>query len=255
MLLDLSGMTREERVIVQASINSERDFDKVADALIIQHPRIHFRESRKRAKRKGRDGIKRGDNSNTRWLQEKGKHIGSEKSGANANNANFTSVQDYGYDDDTVELADAYQAHNDLADPGSDVGEEALDCDDDKETTRFLHMLLWMMSLFSRQLNWTQLLFLPTRGTTILTQKLAHSSFGKEKGKGKSKGKGKFTVRPSCLPLEDRRQRLRESKAKTECRACGRKGYGAHDRECAMSSSSLSSNPQTRTTRMTTTPL
>ena len=33
MLLDLSGLTREERVVVQASINNERDFDRVADAL------------------------------------------------------------------------------------------------------------------------------------------------------------------------------------------------------------------------------
>ena len=30
MLLGLSGLTREERAMVQASINNERDFDKVA---------------------------------------------------------------------------------------------------------------------------------------------------------------------------------------------------------------------------------
>ena len=30
MLLDLSGLTREERVMVQASISDERDFDRVA---------------------------------------------------------------------------------------------------------------------------------------------------------------------------------------------------------------------------------
>ena len=40
MLLDLSGLTREERVTVQPSISNERDFDRVAEALIIQHPRI-----------------------------------------------------------------------------------------------------------------------------------------------------------------------------------------------------------------------
>ena len=62
VLLDLSGLTREERVMVQASNNNERDFDRVADALIMQHPRIHLRERRKRAKGKGKDGIKRGDN-------------------------------------------------------------------------------------------------------------------------------------------------------------------------------------------------
>ena len=37
MLLDLSGLTREERVMVQASISNERDFGRVAEALIIQH--------------------------------------------------------------------------------------------------------------------------------------------------------------------------------------------------------------------------
>ena len=68
MLLDLSGLTREERVMVQCSINNECDFDKVADGLIIQHSRIHLRESRKLAKGKGKDGTKRGDNSNTRWF-------------------------------------------------------------------------------------------------------------------------------------------------------------------------------------------
>ena len=132
------------------------------------------------------------------------------------------------------------------------------------KTTRFLRMLLWMMSLFSRQLNWIQLLFLLARGTMILTLKCAHSwckqmyklsfSSEKEKGKGKGKGrsKGRYPVCPSHLSLEDRRRRFTELKAKTECRACGRKGNWPHDRECAMSPSSSSSQNQTRTPRMTT---
>ena len=59
MLLDLSGLTREERVIVQASINNELDFDRVTDALIIQHPRINLEDSQKRAKGKGKRRIQR----------------------------------------------------------------------------------------------------------------------------------------------------------------------------------------------------
>ena len=59
MLLDLSGLTREERVMVQASISNKRDFDRVADALIIQHPRIHLRESQRRPTGKGKDRFKR----------------------------------------------------------------------------------------------------------------------------------------------------------------------------------------------------
>ena len=50
MPLELSGLTREERVMVQASISNERDFDRVAEVLIIQHPRIHLRENQRRAK-------------------------------------------------------------------------------------------------------------------------------------------------------------------------------------------------------------
>ena len=57
MLLGVSGLTREERFMVQASVNNERDFDKVAEALIIQRQRIHLRKRRKRAKGKGKYGI------------------------------------------------------------------------------------------------------------------------------------------------------------------------------------------------------
>ena len=120
MLLDLSGLTREERVMVQASISNERDFDRVAETLIIQHPRIHLRESQRRAKGQGKDGFKRVDNSNTRWFRGKGKgkHTGGGKSGASAHHANLTSVEDYDcYDEDMDESANAYQAHNDPVDP------------------------------------------------------------------------------------------------------------------------------------------
>ena len=131
MLLGLSGLTREERVMVQASISNEREFDKVAESVIIQHPRIHVRQSQRRAKDKGKDGVKRVDNSNTRWFRGKGKgkHTGSGKSGASTHHANLTSVEDYDYYDEDMSES-AYQAHNDPVDPGSDDGEEALDYDD-----------------------------------------------------------------------------------------------------------------------------
>ena len=75
-----------------------------------------------------------------------------------------------------------------------------------RKTTRFLDMLLWMMLLFSRQLNWMRLLFLPTRGTMILTLKRVRSWYKlmykltslskrrKAKGKGKSKGKARANI-------------------------------------------------------------
>ena len=59
--------------------------------------------------------------------------------------------------------------------------------------------------------------------------------FGKEKGK--SKDKSKILLRPTCSPLENRRQRLKELRAKTECDVHGRKGHWAYDRDRAMSPS------------------
>ena len=171
MLLDLSGLTREERVVVQASIGNERDFDRVADALIIQHPRIHLQKSQRRIKGKGKDWFKRVDNSYTRWFRGKGegKHTGSGKSVASAYHANFASVEDYDYDEDMNEPANAYQAHNDPVDPGSGEEEEALDCDDDEENDTFSSYVA--LDDVTVHLNWTQLLILPTCGTMILTLK------------------------------------------------------------------------------------
>ena len=137
MLLDLSGLIREERV---------RPSDRVAEALIIQHPRVHLRESQRRTNGKGKDGFKRVDNANTRWFRGKGKgqHTSSGKSGASACYANFTSVEDYEYnDEDMNESANAYQAHNDPVDPGSDDGEEAPDYDDNEENDT----LSWYIAL------------------------------------------------------------------------------------------------------------
>ena len=38
MLLDLAGLDRGEKTMIQASIGNAREFDKIADALIVQHP-------------------------------------------------------------------------------------------------------------------------------------------------------------------------------------------------------------------------
>ena len=55
------------------------------------------------------------------------------------------------------------------------------------------------------------------------------------KSKGKSKGsKGRYPIRPSNLPVEDRRKKLQELKQKSECKACGRKGHWRDDKQCTM---------------------
>ena len=56
------------------------------------------------------------------------------------------------------------------------------------------------------------------------------------KGRGKGKGvRGRYPVRPSNPSTEDRRKKLQELKAKTECKDCGKKGHWRGDKQCTMS--------------------
>ena len=194
----------------------------------------------------------------------KGKHIGSGKSVASAYHANFASVEDFDYDEDINEPANSCQAHSDPVDPGSDDGDEALDFDDDEENDTFSSFValdnvtvfeaagLDAIALLAD--TWNDDLDPEVSAQLVQASVQAYFSFGKEKGKGESKGKGKgrYLVRLSHLSLEDRRRRMKELKAKTDCRACGWKGHWANDREFAKPLSSSSTNNQTSTARMAT---
>ena len=157
------------------------------------------------------------------------------------------------------EFANAYQAHNDPVDPGSDDGDEALDGDDDDENDTFSsYVALDDVTVFEVAELDAIALLAHTWDSDLDPEVSAQlvQPFEKEKGtgngKGKGESKGKYHVRPAHLSLDDRGRRLKEREATTECRACGRKGHCANDRECALSSSSSSTQNQTRTARMVT---
>ena len=84
--------------------------------------------------RKDKDGFKREDNSNVRWSRgkDKGKHVGSGNSRANAYFANSTSLEDCG-----CSSADAYQAHDVQAGFGNGDEEEAPNFGGEEKTTHF----------------------------------------------------------------------------------------------------------------------
>ena len=83
MLLDLAGLDRNERTMIQASIGNARDFDKIADALVVQHPRIHLKGISKPTRPKGgkpsgkgnsgsHKGKGKGKGGNSRWRNPSG---------------------------------------------------------------------------------------------------------------------------------------------------------------------------------------
>ena len=108
--------------------------------------------------------------------------------------------------------------------PGS--GEEALDCEEGKKYDTFSSCITLDDASTFEAAEVDAFFFLLTHGTMILTQKLARSWC-------------KQMFRSSCLPLSDRRQQLSELRERTEFYACGRKGHGAHDYECAVCSRSV----------------
>ena len=106
--------------------------------------------------------------------------------------------------------ADAYQAHNDPIDPGSNDAREALD-DDAKENNTFSPYGalddvtvveaagLDAITLFAD--TWDNDLDPEVSAQLVQASAQVYLSFGKEKGKvkGKDKGKGRYPVRPSTF--------------------------------------------------------
>ena len=79
-------------------------------------------------------------------------------------------------------------------------------------------------------------------GHAVQLQLAAHAAFGKAKGKGKGKskkgkGKGKGKAVRSHLTLEQRREKLKSIKAKSKCMRCGAPGHWAGDPECTFPTS------------------
>ena len=86
LLLDLAGLDKNERVMIQASIGNVRDFEKIAEALILQHPRPSNKPPTAPKKGKGL-GYKGGKG------KYKGRRFGKGK-GSFAHHANF-ATDDY----------------------------------------------------------------------------------------------------------------------------------------------------------------
>ena len=55
LLLDLSGLAQAERLLIMSSIANARDFDKIAEALALQHSRQHEKEVRNTNRGRGKN--------------------------------------------------------------------------------------------------------------------------------------------------------------------------------------------------------
>ena len=261
MLLDLAGLEKSERTMIQASIGNARDFDKIAEALVVQHPRIHTKTTGGKGKSSpkfGKGGAPRpkgkgkGKGKKSHQWNPSGFafHASEEAYMAMDDACGYTADQTYAHahdDDDYPEdYAEAYNAYDeeeyedsypsyDTSGDWNDEGMEAYVAEQweskwsvpDPVEACELETVAYIVQTIGGHCTQD-----PELCSGIIQDNSALMAKG---GKGKAKGKsGKYPIRPSNLALEDRRKMLADLKAKTPCKDCGRKGHWRGDKECTM---------------------
>ena len=242
MLLDLAGIEKNERTMIQASIGNVREFDKVADALVLQHPRIHVREQR-RAKPFGSVG-KGASSSSGHRFQSKKFHGGKSRSKGKRYSKGHAEKTGYLAADQEEDPDEEQYWEEPYNDPAAEDSEEAdafiagEDYEEDEGKDEVVED-----PVEASELNCVA--YLSEMVGTDCGDPASAAEFIQNStvallanGKGKGKGKGKYPIRPSNLTVQDRRAKLAELKEKTHCKACGRRGHWKGDPQCTMNKQS-----------------
>ena len=131
LLLDLSGLPHNERLLIMSSVANARDFDKIAEALACQHSSQHKKEVRNSSKGrgKGNKGKGRGNlHGRGRGWKHPGK--GNKKGKMTANYADATAYlaedYDYDYDYDCAYLGDETEGNELQNNPARGDSDETL---------------------------------------------------------------------------------------------------------------------------------
>ncbi len=232
LLLDLAGLDRQERIMIQASISNARDFQKVADALVLQHPRIHVKEHRRTTTGKGKGGYSKGK-SRSRYTPGKGK-------GRTAFYADEQEEEHYEEEgDDDEPYNDAAYIGGASSDEGSgsehgpaDQEDEEGECAESQLEAAQLESLAFLCEAHGdediEEAAQVSADFVQGQSTAYV------GSFKDYKARKKGKGKGGYPVRPSNMSIQDRRKKLQELKSRTNCKKCGRRGHWAGDPNCTV---------------------
>ena len=242
LLLDNSGLDRKERLMVLTAVGETSSFDAIEKALITQHGKLHVLESRSSGK--GASNYNR-----PRGMAYKGtKSSGKGK-------ANAQTHHGAAYLAEPEDLFDSYDAGESFSDPEAE--EEEL-VPDDQDSSAFMADSLGEATAEKIELDVVEA-FLSTPDFSLdddeciaflasACQAEVCAFFARSKAKGKGKPMGKhahgYRPKPSGLSIEDRKAKLKEIKARSVCRTCGKKGHWAGDRDCKGKPSSGGSSTQ-----------
>ena len=215
LLPELSGLSRQEIIVIKACAPDAKSFESVAATLVEQY------------------SLRNSGNLQTRSGRLSGYRPKGKGKTYKAYTADAWYEEDVYYEEDQDQEEDfneaSYQAFDEETAPGypkdpEGDGEDYEDYDLSESEAIALNCL-------------EELEESSEAGHAVQLQLAAHAAFGKAKGKGKGKskkgkGKGKGNVVRSHLTLEQRREKLKSLKAKSKCMRCGALGHWAGDPEC-----------------------
>ena len=250
LLLELSGLSRDQQLMVKACSGGAHDFETYAKIMTEHHGLIHLRGNKLLDSTPLRSP---GFDRDTRRWQSKGSGKFGSRSPGSVTTAYVSDVIDSAYVSQEHRADDHYadewyqdEAQEDAEDvgwnawtdqPGGSPGYAASEEDvivSDSEVAVALNAM--------EDCDYES--FPEATGEAIQLQCAAHVALGKAgKGKGSSGGKGKgFPVVRSRLQLsvEERKEKLRELKAKSRCLRCGQTGHWSGDPQCPKGRSSQS---------------
>ena len=229
LLLELSGLSRQEIIVIKACAPDAKSFESVAATLVEQYSGVHLREGRSL----GHPNLRNSGNLQTRSGRPSGYRPKGKGKTYKAYTADAWYEEDVYYEEDQDQEEDfneaSYQALDEETAPGFPEDPEGDGEDyEDYELSESEAIALNCLEELEESSE---------AGHAVQLQLAAHAAFGKAKGKGKGKskkgkGKGKGKVVRSHLTLEQRREKLKSLKAKSKCMRCGALGHWARDPEC-----------------------
>ena len=226
LLLELSGLSRQEIIVIKACAPDAKSFESVAATLVEQYSGVHLREGRSL----GHPNLRNSGNLQTRSGRPAGYRPKGKGKTYKAYTADAWYEEDVYYEEDQDQEEDfneaSYQAFDEETAPG--YPEDPETDGEDYEVSESEAIALNCLEELEESSE---------AGHAVRLQLAAHAAFGKAKGKGKGKskkgkGKGKGKVVRSHLTLEQRREKLKSLKAKSKCMRCGALGHWAGDPEC-----------------------
>ena len=256
LLLDHSGLSQPERLMVMTSTFNNLEFDRVAEALVKQHALAHSLKpatsSEKPHYSKWRKSYL-GVDQEWEWPENEwpeafftAEHEADEEDAWQQDElCAWYTEEAYPWDTtwgeeewpETAWYGESpwYEGSNQPADVYEAMVDH-VDLEGDAEMAAMKMQSTYLSNEWSE--DWSQAYFGKGKGKAKGRGKSKGKSKGKGKGygngypqyrKGKGKSKGKGFARPGDLSLEDRRKKLQELKARTKCQACGQLGHWAGD--------------------------